>query len=840
MKTILFLLFIPVFCFSQRQFSEFPEESAPDSTDIVISSDGTRNEKIQLKNILTNGVVKRNHIHSNVIQDDGGLKFDVNNALYVGTDGVTVDVDGSGNLQVLAGSLSAANPFYIISADGEDTLYIQANEFGNNITAENVLNLVVIEPDGSLKYPFRLTSDSSYFYYTANGRTFVSNNSGIIVRDTIFVNNNSCYLHSDGTSLFFTDLEAGQTYSLLELTDNAFDLSPHANEGILINNSGALGTSSNFTYNITNRRFNNGLSSSLSGVGSNILGGNAGTVSGPYSVVLTGTNVNSTGTYTIGAGDNVTAHDFCETVIGHYPTIATGSTGGIGSNNRLFSIGDGVSGSRSNAFSVYSNGKLYLGDVMTDTSFMSSISFHSGTSFGDSVNQLALNNVLDTALYNDGTLSFGAIPAYIGGNQLSNTNITYGSGELQMGNEDLTFGGTVGSIFSSGSTLRMYNDNGEQRLIFSDDSLYYQDLGVSGTNIFSAGNIFRIFRETIFEDAISLAGEKIGQWGDIGGLSGVGNITSAIDQNLSTQVDQGIVFIDGDSLATNSGFTYDGTTVDINSNMDIDANVNIFNSSGNALTIETVNAYGIQSSANGTGSPALFSQSGSVANSSALIQLSRTISGSGNVTGNIISITDNPITGGTISGGISYTVGGIERIGLYPRMVAGSGGTAYFFDTNEELVSDDTIFSIYNQGLKRFSVDYAGNVEIINDLTVQGETTLGSLIIDSIDVKKIKSIPLVLNYSATVTLYGDSAMNRYCTLTGDINISLDNMARGATYTLKLIQDGTGGHTPTFSTGFDYLSNESATFSEAIDAINLVVIYIDENGNGLYSISTYTP
>jgi hypothetical protein len=219
-----------------------------------------------------------------------------------------------------------------------------------------------------------------------------------------------------------------------------------------------------------------------------------------------------------------------------------------------------------------------------------------------------------------------------------------------------------------------------------------------------------------------------------------------------------------------------------------------------------------------------------------------TVSGGDNNTASGLSSTipggrDNTTVGSfsTASGGFNYANDyGEFVVGVY---AANSVGNSTSNVAGNVMLNIGNGVSGINSSIMKV---YKDSAVIYGDFRVQGETTLGSLIADSIDVKKIKSTPLVLNYSATATLYGDSAMNRYCTLTGDINISLDNMARGATYTLKLIQDGTGGHTPTFSTGFDYLSNESATFSEAIDAINLVVIYVDENGNGLYSISTYTP
>ncbi|MCK5613598.1 hypothetical protein KAR91_67640, partial [Candidatus Pacearchaeota archaeon] len=140
--------------------------------------------------------------------------------------------------------------------------------------------------------------------------------------------------------------------------------------------------------------------------------------------------------------------------------------------------------------------------------------------------------------------------------------------------------------------------------------------------------------------------------------------------------------------------------------------------------------------------------------------------------------------------------------------------------------------------------------DIKTDGTITSDTTKSnvitandndSIVIDShASMKSASSMPFLITYAASVTMDGDNGQNQYVTLTGDITISLQDMRRGSTYTLKVTQDATGGHTPTFSTGFDYLANESATFSETLSDINLVVIYVDEAGKGLYSLSTYTP
>jgi len=96
--------------------------------------------------------------------------------------------------------------------------------------------------------------------------------------------------------------------------------------------------------------------------------------------------------------------------------------------------------------------------------------------------------------------------------------------------------------------------------------------------------------------------------------------------------------------------------------------------------------------------------------------------GSYNITGNIINITDNPTTSGTISGKIlSATIGSTERISLNPRVVSTGSAVAYILDTNSSLTIGDKIISVRNNGSEVTSFDLSG---INTGLIKGGQTTL--------------------------------------------------------------------------------------------------------------------
>ena len=91
--------------------------------------------------------------------------------------------------------------------------------------------------------------------------------------------------------------------------------------------------------------------------------------------------------------------------------------------------------------------------------------------------------------------------------------------------------------------------------------------------------------------------------------------------------------------------------------------------------------------------------------------LLRRLSSTGNATGDLISVLDNPTTVGTKSGSIlKATIGSTERLRLDPRVKGNADSTAYVFDTDRQLLATDTLFNIKNHGSGKFKVLYNGDL----------------------------------------------------------------------------------------------------------------------------------
>jgi len=112
-----------------------------------------------------------------------------------------------------------------------------------------------------------------------------------------------------------------------------------------------------------------------------------------------------------------------------------------------------------------------------------------------------------------------------------------------------------------------------------------------------------------------------------------------------------------------------------------------------------------------TGYCAYFDQQGGSSTSTTVMYLTRFNTGSYNSTGNIITILDNPVTSGTVSGSIlKATVGSNVRVDINPRVLA-TGGTAYIFDTHNSLTTSN-LLSLRNQGTEKVFVNSDGELEL--------------------------------------------------------------------------------------------------------------------------------
>jgi hypothetical protein len=94
-----------------------------------------------------------------------------------------------------------------------------------------------------------------------------------------------------------------------------------------------------------------------------------------------------------------------------------------------------------------------------------------------------------------------------------------------------------------------------------------------------------------------------------------------------------------------------------------------------------------------------------------LVQITRTLSGSGNHTGNFLKIIDNPTGVGTFSGAfITGIVGTTERLRFDPKVVSTGSATSSFIDTHNLLVTGDKVLSIRNQGTEMIYLGATGTV----------------------------------------------------------------------------------------------------------------------------------
>jgi hypothetical protein len=86
----------------------------------------------------------------------------------------------------------------------------------------------------------------------------------------------------------------------------------------------------------------------------------------------------------------------------------------------------------------------------------------------------------------------------------------------------------------------------------------------------------------------------------------------------------------------------------------------------------------------------------------------------GNTTGNLIYIYDNPTTSGTISGKVlSATIGTTERISLNPRVTDGSTAVSYILDTHTSLSNATAkLLSLRNSGSEKAFINTDGELEL--------------------------------------------------------------------------------------------------------------------------------
>jgi hypothetical protein len=173
---------------------------------------------------------------------------------------------------------------------------------------------------------------------------------------------------------------------------------------------------------------------------------------------------------------------------------------------------------------------------------------------------------------------------------------------------------------------------------------------------------------------------------------------------------------------------------------------------GNSSTLQGVRGtsdsnsgvYGVSNS----GSAGSFEQFGTSATSQPVLLLNRNKGGTLNVTGNIISIVDNPTTTGTVSGAVlSATIDGTEKVSLNPR--AGVADTAYTIDT-DDLLTTGVLLSVENQNNQVFEVNPTG-VSINGSEVITGSNT-SKYVMQNTNTDKIQTDTLI-SETDSVTIF---------------------------------------------------------------------------------------
>lgn len=82
------------------------------------------------------------------------------------------------------------------------------------------------------------------------------------------------------------------------------------------------------------------------------------------------------------------------------------------------------------------------------------------------------------------------------------------------------------------------------------------------------------------------------------------------------------------------------------------------------------------------------------------------------------------------------------------------------------------------------------------------------------------------NSGTAATINWNNGQNQQVTLTGNATLTLSNPTNGATYKLKIIQDGTGSRTVTFSPTPKWAGGSAPTLTTTANAVDFVTLYYD--------------
>ncbi len=125
-------------------------------------------------------------------------------------------------------------------------------------------------------------------------------------------------------------------------------------------------------------------------------------------------------------------------------------------------------------------------------------------------------------------------------------------------------------------------------------------------------------------------------------------------------------------------------------------------------------------------------------------------------------------------------------------------------------------------------ITYDGTtLDVANNLKVNGQATGG----DS-----------TISFSATASFNFNNGNSNKMILTGNLtSLSVTQKVDGGSYLIYLKQDATGGRTiPTPDSSFGTKTDNSADFVTASNAVNIINVNVDPDGDTFYTVETITP
>ncbi len=320
MKQVIQLLVLSLFSLTalmaqNRTFPEFPEDTSPGSTDLVLTWDGVKNTKVQLSNLNEGLSISAGDFDNSAAGD--GLGIGISGELIVNVDGVYIEIS-SDNVSLIAHSIDSAAiqlaGIYLknlstevvdliksgLATNGTDTVEVIFDGTSNRINSNERLYLGV-DNDSSMYVDNNIVflPEETDMYYGVGGR-IGQNSDGTVEYVSIGSNNllfkfgvDTNFILQPGVTDFIDSVSFPQSF-WTEINDSVGGggTGSSSNTEILFNNSGTV--DGNSSHTIVGPVMSVGLLTASSGI----------TTTGGTSIVADGFVAgDSVGVYDGGGGD---------------------------------------------------------------------------------------------------------------------------------------------------------------------------------------------------------------------------------------------------------------------------------------------------------------------------------------------------------------------------------------------------------------------------------------------------------------------------------------------------------------------------------------------------------